>query len=88
MKCEECKAFSRQSEKGGTCHFTDFGTVMNEDGKNCRSGRIVDSIYRRGRADEKNRIEEELVKCHNDSGMIEIQKVIDIIEEVRGKENE
>jgi len=49
IKCKDCKAFSPQSEHGGVCNFTNFGTVKNDDG--CHAGAIINDIYNSGRAD-------------------------------------
>lgn len=60
IKCKDCRAFSQQSEEGGICSFTSFGTVNFDDG--CRAGSILNDIYnsgkREGRADMLKEIEE------------------------------
>lgn len=55
IKCKDCKVFSPQSECGGICGFSNFGTVKNDDG--CHTGTIINDIYEKGRTDMLKEIE-------------------------------
>lgn len=46
IKCKDCKLFSQMSEDGGICGFSSFGTVSIDYG--CKSGDIVNSVYKHG----------------------------------------
>lgn len=45
-KCKDCHIFCQQSDNGGICGMSNFGTVSFDDG--CRVGDIFDSIYKHG----------------------------------------
>lgn len=77
IKCKDCKAFSPQSECGGVCSFTNFGTVKNDDG--CHAGAIINDIYNLGKADA---IEEFANALIND-GKVSAMRVLKVKEQLK-----